>query len=82
MVAVRHLEFAGRVLGPPTMTTWWSLSLCSSFDNMNLSIFCLFDFKTLIQARKIEGLGNFTPKMGVLSTKLPKGTPLRESASF
>jgi len=28
MAAVRHLEFAGRVLGPLAMTTWWSLSLC------------------------------------------------------
>ena len=25
--AVRHLGFVGRLLGPPTMTTWWSLSL-------------------------------------------------------
>jgi len=24
----RHLGFVGRLLGPPTMTTWWSLSLC------------------------------------------------------
>ena len=28
MAAVRHLGFVGRVLGPPTMNTWWSLSLC------------------------------------------------------
>ena len=28
MAAVRHLGFVGRLLGPPTMTTWWSLSLC------------------------------------------------------
>jgi len=28
MAAARHLEFVGRLLGPPTMTTWWSLSLC------------------------------------------------------
>jgi len=27
MAAVRHLGFLGRLLGPPTMTTWWSLSL-------------------------------------------------------
>jgi len=27
MAAVRHLGFVGRLLGPPTMTTWWSLSL-------------------------------------------------------
>jgi len=29
MAAVRHLGFVGRVLGSPTMTTWWSLSLCN-----------------------------------------------------
>ena len=28
MAAVRHLEFFGRLLGPRTMTTWWSVSLC------------------------------------------------------
>jgi len=28
LAAVRHLGFGGRLLGPPTMTTWWSLSLC------------------------------------------------------
>jgi len=25
---LRHLGFVGRLLGPSTMTTWWSLSLC------------------------------------------------------
>ena len=24
----RQLRFVGCLLGPPTMTTWWSLSLC------------------------------------------------------
>jgi len=28
MAAVRHLGFVGRLLGRPTITTWWSLSLC------------------------------------------------------
>ena len=28
MAAVRYLGFVGRLLGPPTITTWWSLSLC------------------------------------------------------
>jgi len=28
MAAVRHLAFVGRILGPPTKSTWWSLSLC------------------------------------------------------
>jgi len=28
MAAVRHLGFVGRRLGPPTTTSWWSLSLC------------------------------------------------------
>jgi len=27
LATVRHLGFVGRLLGPPTMTTWWSLSL-------------------------------------------------------
>ena len=28
MAAVRHLGFLGHLLGPPTTTTWWSLSFC------------------------------------------------------
>jgi len=31
MAAVRHLGFVGRVLGPPTKTTWSSLSLSKSW---------------------------------------------------
>ena len=92
MAAVRHLELVWQVLKPPTMITWWSLSLCkiwlksmSSFDNMKLSIFCPFGLKTPIHALRIgifRGGGISPPKWGVISTKPPNGTPLRESASF
>jgi len=30
MAAVRHLGFVVRLQEPPTMTTWWSLSLCET----------------------------------------------------
>jgi len=53
MAAVRHLGFVGRVLGPPTKTTWWSFcryakfgwNRCSTFDNMKVLIFCAFGLK-------------------------------------
>jgi len=74
-------------LGPPLMTTWWSLTLyrcakfgwnrCSSFDNIKLSMFCTFGLKTPIHAPKVgllEEIGSYIKK--------PKGTPLHESASF
>jgi len=38
MAAVRHLLFVGRLLGPPTMTTWWSLSL----HQISNSYLCVF----------------------------------------
>jgi len=53
---------------------------------MKLAIFRQFGLKKPIHAPKIVFFGGgetFTPKMGgAISTKPPKGTPLRESASF
>ena len=48
MAAVRHVRFAGGVLGPPAKITWRSLSLCKiwlsqccGFDSMKLSHFAI-----------------------------------------
>jgi len=49
---------------------------------MKLSIFRPFGLKTLYHASKLGFWKDFTPKMGRISKKLPKGTPLCESASF
>jgi len=65
MAAVHYLEFVGRVLRPPTTTTWWSLcatfgwNLCSNFNNMKLSIFCPFYLITPIYSPKIGVSGGF-----------------------
>jgi len=56
---------------------------CSSFDNMKLSIFCPFGLKTPIYATKKLGVSGISPsKWRAISTKPPKGTSLREFASF
>ena len=56
---------------------------CSSFDNMKLSIFCPFGLKTPIHTPKNWGFRGISHlKWGAMSTKPPKGTSLRESASF
>ena len=75
----RYLGFVGRVLGPPTMTTCWSLSFakfgwsrCSSFDNMKLLLFCSFGLKTPLHDAKIWVLGISRPKWGAISTKPPR----------
>jgi len=49
---------------------------------MKLSIFCSFGLKTPIHAPKIGILVDFAPKMGGNINETPKGTPLREFASF
>ena len=79
MAADRHLGFIERLLGPPTMTFWWSLSLCtfswnrcSSFDNMRLSIFCPFGLKTPIDAPKNGGFGKFHPQNGEQCQRNPQ----------
>jgi len=55
---------------------------CSSFYNMNISIFDEFGWKMPIHAPKIVFWAIWSPKWGAISTKVKKGTPLRESASF
>jgi len=45
---------------------------CSSFDNMKLSIFCLFGLKTPIQAAKLGFSGDFTTKMRSNVNETPK----------
>ena len=49
---------------------------------MHVFRFHEFGLKTLIHDPKIGFFGDFTPKWGAMSTKLKKGTSLRESASF
>ena len=72
MAAVCHLGFVMRAFRPPATGIWWSLSLCkirvgynhySSFDNMQVLIFCELGLKTPIHA----------PKTGVLGGKIGKG---------
>jgi len=45
---------------------------CSSFYNMNISIFGKFGWKTYIHAPKIWGLSYLTPKLAAISTKAKK----------
>ena len=52
---------------------------CSSFYNMNISIFGTFGWKIPIHA-PIWAI--WSPKSAAISTKAKKGTSLRESASF
>jgi len=70
MAAVRHIGFVWSTIGPPTVSTCVSLSLCkfgydrcSSYYNMNISIFDAFGWKMPIHAPKIGVLGNLIPKM-------------------
>jgi len=55
---------------------------CSSFHNMNISIFDMFGWKMPIHAPEIGVWGNLIPKMGCNINESQKGTSLRESASF
>jgi len=50
--------------------------------NAVVSITCSFGLKTPIHAPKLGFSGDFTPKMGSNVNETPKGTSLREFASF
>ena len=67
MAAVRHLV---GVFGPPMESAWSSLPLCknwldrcTSFDNMQVLLFCALGLKTPIHAPK-NVFGALTPRMG------------------
>ena len=89
MAAVRHFGFVVSVFGPPTKSTWWSLSLCKNcwnrctgFDNMQVLWFCALGLKTPIHAPKIGVLGLLTPKWAQVTTGPPKGTSLSGNTSY
>jgi len=76
MAAVRHLGFVWGIFELPTENTRWSLSLCydrcSSFDNMNVSIFGTFGWKRPTHAPKLGFCGYLTPWMGCSVNKSQK----------
>ena len=69
MAAVRHLGFVWGTFGPPTVSTFGSLSLCKiwlwliqySFYNMNISICGAFGWKMPIYAPKLGFLDYLIP---------------------
>jgi len=91
MAAVRHLGFVMQVLEPPTKGIWWSYHCANcgwnrvnrrnSFDNTDVFRFSEFGLKTPIHAQKLFCFW-FDPIIGEPREQIPKGTSLRESASF
>ena len=53
-----------RLLGGLYRSAKFGLNRCSTFDNMNVLIFCAFGLKTPIHAPKIGVLGDLTPLLG------------------
>ena len=85
MAAVRHLGFVGRLLGPPTTTTLWSLSLCkiwlkSMHETFDILPVWLENAYSRPKNWRFRGISPL--KLGAMLTKPPKGTSLREFASF
>jgi len=72
MAAVQYFGFVWGIFGPPTVSTWGSLSLCkicydrcTSFYNMNIVIFGTFGWKIPIHTPKIGVFGQFVPLNGL-----------------
>jgi len=65
MAAVRHIGFVvgklGRVLGGFYHCAQFGWNRCSSFDKVDILMFCVFGFKAPIHSRKWGFLGVFTP---------------------
>ena len=82
MAAVRHLEYVGRLLGPHTMTTRWSLSLHQIWlksmqqfrQHETFNILPVW-FENVYSRPKNLGFGGISLlKWGAISTKSLKGT--------
>jgi len=89
MAAVRHLDSFRAylnhlqwVLGGLYHSAKFDYDRCSSIYNINISIFGAFGWKMRIHVPKIGVLGQFDPLNGLQYPPKPRGTPLRESASF
>ena len=74
MVAVCHLRFVWGIFGPHMESTVlrglyhcakFGYDRCSSFDNMNVSIFGAFGWKKPIHAQKPVVLELFDPRNGL-----------------
>jgi len=81
--------FVWGTFGPLTVSTWglyhcakFGYDRCSSFYNMNISIFGTFRWKMPIYAQKIVFFWQFNPINGLQYQPKPKRHTLRESASF
>jgi len=79
MAAVRHLGFVWGIFGPLTVSIWglyqsakFGDDRCSSFYNMNISIFGPFGWKMPIHAPKIVFFGQFDPLNGLQYQPKPK----------
>jgi len=77
-----HLDHQQRVIGGLYHSVKFGYDWCSSFDNMNVSIFSEFGWKTPIHAPKIVCFWQFGPLKGMQYQPKQKGTPLIDSASF
>jgi len=89
MAIAHHHRFAIRVLGPSSTSTLWSLSLCkiwfesiSSFDNMQVLIFCEFGSKMYVPYPFCTIFGALTQKCKNVAGRAPKGTNGCKSTSF
>jgi len=84
MAAVRHLNSFETYLDHllKVSITLQSYDRCSSFYNVNISIFGAFGWKMPIHAPKIEVFGQFDHLNWLQYQPKPKGTPLCMSASF
>jgi len=88
MAAVRHLDLIGihldhtqRVLGGVYHCAKFGYDRCSSFDNMNVSIFGAFGWKEPIHASKIGVLSYLTPTWAAILTKVKKASASSEPSS-
>ena len=79
---VANMKHPQWVLGGRYHSAKFGYDQCSSFYNMNISIFDASGWKRSIHIAKIRVLGQSDPLNGLQYEPKPKSTPLHESASF
>jgi len=76
-----HLDHPWWALGGLYQYAKFGWNQCSSFDNMQVLIFCDLALKMPIHANEIF-TGDLTPKWGAVSSRPPKGTSLCGNTSY
>jgi len=84
MAAARRLGFLVHVFDHPVVVLYpcakFGCIRCSSFDNVQVLVFCKYRLENVYSRHQNEGLGIWLPRLGAASTRLQKALSCTETS--